>query len=277
MILMRIAVNIEPVGTAAAEEFMHALIRNLGDTINNAFQAYENRYDNRLSLANKEADEAEEELRRIQEELKEISGSRILDRHRILDNIANLRHELQEIEMNRATDEATVEAILRQIDEIQVKSKEQLANDKVINELKKLLETQQRLSTRITPEHASGSAPEEKLREIEEKITRIKIEIAQRHEQLNRSTGGERIAFLNSELSDRSIESAQNEAKLRIILEQLEEKEELLDRANEYELMSLRADIAKDNLREAIVWRDRLSRQIRMLQEPMISVLGADL
>jgi hypothetical protein len=52
--------------------------------------------------------------------------------------------------------------------------------------------------------------------------------------------------------------------------------EDLLNRADDFELLSLKLDIAKQNLKEAIIWRDRMSRQIRMLQPPVVSVIGGN-
>ena len=276
MVLLRIAINAESAPKPAAQEFMNALIDNLRSTLNNAFNEHQDRFDNRLKLADEETARAEHELRQIQEMLNDISGSRILDRNRILDDIANLRRELQVIEMDRATDQATVETIVRQIDEIQTRSKEQLANDDVIKELEMLLENQTQILPAIKKQIDVGMASTDKLTDIEEKITRTRIELAQRREQLNRSTGGERIAALNGELADRSIRSAQNQAKIRNITEQLREKENLLNKASDYELFSLKIDIAKGHLREVIIWRDKLSRQIRLIQPPVVSVLGAE-
>jgi hypothetical protein len=56
----------------------------------------------------------------------------------------------------------------------------------------------------------------------------------------------------------------------------LVEAESLLAKADDYELLSLKAEIAKQNLQESILWRDRTSRQIRFLQSPMVSILGGE-
>jgi hypothetical protein len=80
MILLRLAVNVEPVGVAAAQEFMNALIDNLRNAFTGAFDEYRNKLNDRLQLALEESDRAESEVRSMQEKLNEISDSTILDR-----------------------------------------------------------------------------------------------------------------------------------------------------------------------------------------------------
>ena len=54
------------------------------------------------------------------------------------------------------------------------------------------------------------------------------------------------------------------------------EAESLLAKADDYELLTIKVEIAKQSLQESILWRDRLSRQIRLLQSPTVSILGSD-
>ena len=78
------------------------------------------------------------------------------------------------------------------------------------------------------------------------------------------------------ELADRLIQATQDEASLASQEQQLAEVESLLVKVDDYELLSLKTEIAKQNLQEAMLWRDRMSRQIRLLQPPMVSILGGE-
>jgi hypothetical protein len=93
---------------------------------------------------------------------------------------------------------------------------------------------------------------------------------------MSKSAGGDLIESLNRELADRSIRTAQSQAKIDAFSRQLAEAEEWLNKVDDHELLSLKADITKQNLREAIVWRDRISRQMRLIQPPSVSVLGGE-
>ena len=81
---------------------------------------------------------------------------------------------------------------------------------------------------------------------------------------------------LNKELADRSIQATEEEASITSGEKQLIEAESLLAKVDDYELLSLKVEMAKQSLQESILWRDRTSRQIRLLQSPVVSILGGD-
>ena len=91
---------------------------------------------------------------------------------------------------------------------------------------------------------------------------------------MSRSAGGNLIESLNWKLADLSIKTAQHEAKIHALSRQLAEADEWLKKSDDHEILSLKADITKQNLLEGIVWRDRISRQTRLIQPPSISVHG---
>ena len=122
--------------------------------------------------------------------------------------------------------------------------------------------------------YKSGRASESDLTEAQEKVTRSRIELAQRRDQLSKSAGGNLIGSLNSTLANYSLNTTQNKIKLQRLTEQLSEAQDLLSKADDYELLSLKVDIAKQNLQETILWRDRMNRQNRMIQPPTVSVIG---
>ena len=124
--------------------------------------------------------------------------------------------------------------------------------------------------------YESGRASGTEFADAQERLARSRIEIAQRREQLSKSAGGALIESLNSNLADYSVRATQNQAKLKSLHEQLKEAEDLLRKADDYELLSLKADIAKQNLQETILWRDRMTRQIRIIQPPTVSIIGGD-
>ncbi|MGB2806621.1 MAG: hypothetical protein WBC22_02690 [Sedimentisphaerales bacterium] len=64
--------------------------------------------------------------------------------------------------------------------------------------------------------------------------------------------------------------------EIRSFEEQLKEAEDLLGKADEYELLSLKADIARQNLEETLLWHARLGRNNRSIQPPDVTVIGAE-
>ena len=260
----------------AAEEFMDALVDSLRSTLVKVFEDYKLRFNNQLKLAEQEATSAENGLREKQKTLREISRSRVLDRDKILADIYRLRQNVQTAKMNQASNQVIIDATTKRIADIQARIKKQLENDSITIELQKIVEMSDKLVEQAEMEVAAGRMPATQLEDIKVKLARARIEIARRREQLSSSVGGNLIESLNKELADRSIRATQDEASIRSLELQLVEAESLLAKADDYELLSLKADIAKQNLQESILWRDRTSRQIRFLQSPMVSILGGE-
>ena len=260
----------------AAEEFMDALVDSLRSTLVKVFEDYKLRFNNQLQLAEQEATSAENDLREKQKTLREISRSRVLDRDSILADIYRLRQNVQTAKMNQASNQVIIDATTKRIADIQAKIKTQLENDSITIELQSIVEMSGKFVIEAERQVKAGTISSLQLDELKEKLARARIEIARRREQLSSSVGGNLIATLNKELADRSIQATQDEASIRSLDQQLVEAESLLAKADDYELLSLKSDIAKQNLQESILWRDRTSRQIRFLQSPMVSILGGE-
>ena len=106
-------------------------------------------------------------------------------------------------------------------------------------------------------------------------MSRAKIDLAKRAEEISRLLAGRQEDTLNSELANLSVMMTQTAAQIIMLEPQLSEAEVLLERADRYEVESLKLTLAKRNLEEAIIWRDRMSRKIRMLTAPIVIVMGA--
>jgi hypothetical protein len=178
--------------------------------------------------------------------------------------------------MNQASIQVIIDATTRRIADIQARIKQQLENDSITIELQSIVKMSGKLVIEAEKQVKAGTISSLQLDEIKEKLARARIEIARRREQLSNSVGGNLIESLNKELADRSIQATQDEASIQSLEQQLVEAESLLAKADDYELLSLKAEIAKQNLQESILWRDRTSRQIRFLQSPMVSILGGE-
>jgi hypothetical protein len=275
-ILFRLSVELGNDVKPAAEEFMVALVDSLRDTLVKVFEDYKLRFNKRLQLAEQEVTSAENDLREKQKTLREISRSRVLDRDRILADIYRLRQDVQSAKMNQASNQVIIDATTKRIADIQDKIKTKLENDSITTELQSIVEMSGKLVIEAEKQVQAGKISSLQLDELKEKLARARIEILRRRETLSGSVGGDLIESLNRELADRSIQATQDEASIRSLEQQLVEAESLLAKADDYELLSLKSDIAKQNLQESILWRDRTSRQIRFLQSPMVSILGGE-
>jgi hypothetical protein len=255
---------------------MNAVVKNMCETLNIAADDFRSRIRARINLAAQEADRAENELMELQAKLRELSGSGPLSCAAVLGDISGLQREFQSIEMKEASQSDTIEAITSKIAEAEAKATEKLKSDPVTNELQRLLELQILNLENVKKLVETGRTSQTDLADAEERLARARIELAKRREELTKSAGGDLIASLNNQLSNLSIEMAQYKTRFYSIKKQLDEARRLLGSADEYELLSMKADIAKRNLQEAIVWCEQIERRMRMIQLPGVTVIGAD-
>jgi hypothetical protein len=260
----------------AAEEFMMALIDNLRSALSGAFDQYSAKLNKQLKLADEETRQAEIDLVQMQAKLRDISGSRDLSRQAILRDVSSLRQKLQTAIMNRASDESLYEATVLQIAEEQARRKKLVADDPITRELKSILDVHEKRLKDTQKLYESGSASAADLEDVKEKIIRARIELAKRQEEVSNPPGGLVLSSLNNVLADLSTKVALARQEISSFEEQLREAEELLGKADSYELLSLKTDIARQNLEETLLWRARLGRNIRSIQPPDVTVIGAE-
>ena len=272
--LVRLSVELPDQAAPAAEEFSKKIVVLFEHSLLDSWDHHRNVLNDHLKTAEEEVKLTENELRSQQDILREISGSRALDRDEILLEIRRLRVTLESLEMEQVSEKFTVDATLKRIAEIERKTKTQIAEDTVTAELHQMIELNTQNLRHMKNLVETGSASIAQLADAEEKLARARIELARRREELSKSAGGNLIEALNMQLADSSIKTAQGKAHFTTYEQRLAEAEELLSKSSDYELISLRADIARQNLREVLVWRDRISRRMRMLRPPSVSVLG---
>jgi hypothetical protein len=276
IILFRLQVGLHEDAKPAAEEFMIALIENLRSALSGAFGNYRTKFNQQLDLASLEAARAESELMQLQAKLRDISGSRDLSRQSILKEINTLRQKLQTAIMKRASDESLYEATTNQIAEEQARRKKLVEDDPITREFKSILDVHERHLKETQKLYESGRASAADLDDIKEKIIRARIDLAKRQEEVSNPPGGIVLGSYNNELANLSTKIALARQEINSLEEQLKEAEDLLEKADSYELLSLKADIARQNLEETLLWRARLGRNIRSIQPPDVTVIGAE-
>jgi Arc/MetJ family transcription regulator/uncharacterized membrane protein YgcG len=258
----------------AAEELMHAIVTNLRENLLRVWGEQRMRLDSQEKTAQEEAQRSQRILEDYQQELRKLAGSRNLSRTEILSRCEELRNKLERAQMDMASDELMIKSIGEQIAQTMNKLDTQIKEDAVTSELERMLKIQTDRYATAEQLHAQSTASSAEVADALEKVTRARIELAQRREQLSKAAGGDKISSLNNRVADLSLKMTQMKAYQERFEKQLAEAEELLTKADTYELLSLKADLERQNLQQALVWRDAISRQIRMLQEPQVSVLG---
>jgi hypothetical protein len=256
----------------AAEEFMMALIDNLRSALSGAFGEYRSKLNERLNHAREEAEFAERQLVQMQADLREISDSRDLSRTVILRDISSLRQKLQTNMMDMTSYKSTIETTTKRIAETKAQIKEKLSTDTVAHGLQKIIDIHEEQVRRLG--NKGHTDPE--TAKARENLARARIELAKRREELSKSAGGNLLSTLNEVLADASMQENEAMGQIKNLHKQIDEAEALLSRADDYELLSLKADIAKQSLEETLLWRARLGRNVRSVQPPDVTVIGAE-
>lgn len=259
----------------AAEEFMKALLKNLQSALRTAFVEHNSKLDDQLNLADEEVKRGESELISMQKALREVSDSQDLYRHEINREVSSLRQKLQSAIMQRDSDKTLYEATAKRIAETQAKRKAQAQNDTITAELESLLAVHEARLKEIQALYNRGDASLAETQDAKEKIIRARIELAQRREQII-NPGSVEISSLNDGLANLATNIAMAEQEMKSLAEQLEDAKDLLQIADQYELLSLKADIIKQNLKESFFSRERLRQNIRLIRPPDVTVIGAD-
>lgn len=271
ILFFRLGVELDTGVKPAAEELMKALIDNLHKTLNAAFKDYSKRFRQQLDFAVRDVQRAEAELRNLQRTLRNILGTYNLERQAILDDTSRSRRELRDTEMELETNEAFVQATSKRIAETEKKMMDKLANDPVLSELQKIIKIHEERITKL----GNKGAPEPETSEARENLLRARIELAEHREEIRQSAGAELINSLRNQISEVTIQRAQALMRMENFQKQLQEAEHLLEKADDYELVSLKLEIAKQTLEESLLLHSRMQRK-GLLISPSVVVFGAE-
>jgi hypothetical protein len=254
-----------------AEEFMYALVENLRETISEAYVDVRRRFVTQLDQANEEIERAEGRLAALQGKLNEISGTHVIWREFNQQEIDDLRNEIERAELRLAESRLTKEAIVEKISRTQALVEKKLEGDPIAKELQTTVEAN---AKQLAEMEASGKFSFNDLQEFRENLIRIRMELAERRERISNDAGARRVESLNEELQELLL----RERKTEHYLSQLQQKQNrltgLMPKADKYELLEMKIDIARDSLEDAIRWRDELQRRFRMIQEPAVTIIG---
>lgn len=255
---------------------MAALIENLRTALSGASEQYSAKLNKQLRLADEETARAEHELREMQAKLREISDSRDLSRTVILRDISSLRQRLQAAIMQRASDETLYEATVKQIAEEQDRRKQLVENDPITREFESILKVHEKRMKDAQRRYEAGEVSVAEVENVREKIIRARIDLAKRREEIINPPSGLAIGATNEELANLSTKIALAQQEISSLEKQLKDAEQHLVSADDYELLSLKAGIARQSLEETLLWHARLGRNIRSIQPPDVTVIGAE-
>jgi hypothetical protein len=148
--------------------------------------------------------------------------------------------------------------------------------DAILHELERMVKMAEEQEAQVQKMVQTGRAGASETAQAAEKTLRTRIELAKRKEELANAAGGGQAAVLNGELANLSVKAAQLDAEIAYLEQQATEARALLEKADAHERESVKLDLARRNLEEALVLRDRMARRFRMIVPPAVVVMGAE-
>ena len=270
-----VSVNTHFSGKPAAEEFLFALVDAFRKSLENASADYMQLMDSQSKIAQENAKNAEIELRTLQEDLRIIAGPRNLSREAVLNNISAITEELRKEKSKLSIMAVRRENLAKQIAEIRQKVEEKIKDNLILSEMNKILAIESQKMEYINAQVKNGQLPEEKLLEAQVNLTKAKIELAQKEQEIKDAAGGRQAAQLMEELNNFNFIERENAGKTQNLEEQLAETERLIKSVDEWEIVSLKVNIAKISLEKALERANEIKRGFINIA-PSVKVVGPE-
>ncbi|MBN1505656.1 MAG: hypothetical protein JW955_02355 [Sedimentisphaerales bacterium] len=254
-----------------AKELMAALTANFQRAVREACQSEVRRQNEQTEMTEHEVRQAEVELESIQHDLLGIPD---LSSQNVRSRITAITSQLQALQLEKATKEAYREALLGRIAEIRSETEKSLRDDTIAVELQQIIQRREVELKKVQGMVESGRATPMELNAEQDKLATARIDLARRREELAKAGGAASLGQLTSELTTLTLDAAQAQAQEKQLEQQLQQAKQSLPRAAEYERMTLKLDVAKRNLQEALILRDKARQRARMFHPPSVSVIG---
>jgi hypothetical protein len=189
---------------------------------------------------------------------------------------SDLVSRLQSVELTLAGQEARRKAIADQIAQTEVAARMRLSHDDVTKELESLVALSEQNLSNLRKQADAGRVSTAELGQATESLTRAKIELAKRREELGKQVGGGQLDQLNSELSRIAIDGAEKGAQRDIISKQLAQVRQQLAQASTFDIEAARLRVVRESLDILAGRMTELQTRIANLQPPVVTLIGAN-
>jgi len=188
----------------------------------------------------------------------------------------DLASKLQNLELTLAGQEARRKAIVDQIARTEVEANKRLSQDEVTKELESLVELSAENLSNLRKQVDAGRVSTAELGQATESLTRARIELAKRREELSKQAGGGQLDQLTSEMSRMAIDRAEKEAQRGILEKQLAQVQQQLAQASAFDLEAAKLRVAKESLDILAGRVAELQTRVASLERPIVTTIGAN-
>ena len=260
----------------AARLFMKGLIAHFRVLLLNVCEEEKHRIQEQIRAAADEMDLAERKLDEIQTELRTMSASYSLSQGTIRNEIAAMQAELESLRLKQATDAVFRQTLLGRIDEVRGKVGQSSMKDPITTELETIVTNRMKQLELSEELVKSKTAPLNTVDAARYDLAKAQIDLLQRREELGRNAGNQELEGLTNKLAELSLQTMQTESRIGGLEEGIRRAQALLPGADAYERKSIRLEVAKRALEEAVVRLDRAEQRLRLMEAPSATVVGGD-
>jgi len=269
----------DPVPAPAAEEFLFALVEGLRQSLNKSYEDSKKIWIQQIALAEENSDTAESRLRNLQDEqsvLRLKANLPDLSPDAILKDANNIKTQIAQEEFNLSSMDWRRNSVLKQIRFFQEKIANEINDNIVLKELQNLVDVQTKELERIRKlKEIGGEISDDQLIQAEEKLAKTKIELAQKKQQITNNAGGNKIDQLKFQFNNFEIDKAETLEKMKYLSSRFSSTETLLRQAEQYEILSLKIQVAKNALKNALYKLEETKQQINTMA-PVVILVGSE-
>lgn len=265
---------------AGANELLLSICERLRNALNEVHKMELSRAEQRTEIASKEVAIARDRLGRLQEtrrKLLEKAGQIDLSREAVVEMSRRLEFEKQEVALKLDSARMRKEALERQIAEVGAKVKELREKPEHPNlaaaraKLDMLRQKVEQVKQRV----AAGRAPSIEGDEATAELAAAQAEWATKIEETISLQGGARLAKLNDELAELSIQMTEYLGRMEAIEKRLQDTRPLLNSTDIYEVdIVLEWPLVRQSYERARLYEESVQRRLRGIRPPAVMVVG---
>ena len=142
--------------------------------------------------------------------------------------LSDLSRQAQSMELDLAGIDARQKALQEQIAGLRDQAAKASGEDAVTQELERIVSISEQSLSQLQKSAAAGRASGSDLAEVQKNLAQARINLARRHEELSRQTGGGQLEEFTKELGRLAVDKAGREAQRQVIRTQLEQVQKQL-------------------------------------------------
>ena len=224
----------------------------------------------RLAAAAAPADEADTQLKRLRQQLRDLSGRSDVSQDTLTAALTAIDDQVQKLQLDRLAKESRREALQEEIARASERVQRSVESDAIAAELKKVVEAREQGVERMKQGFESGQTSQSELHEAITKAAEARAKMLQQQRDAAAAAGGAALESFNRELMTLSIDSREMEAKLKYLEERLPRLRAAVESLDDYRQAQDAAGLAAQELRHARTELQKVRIRLEELAPPRV-------